>query len=102
MDNIKAKPTLDELVALFKGKGGGPEGETVLVDNNEDKKDGFITVWSDTASAAKIIQRCKKDIIDYNYESDGVMLKIDRRAYRGSWCAFRSTKDETTDEDSKE
>ena len=88
----KEKPTLDEIQAHFKGKGGGPEGETDIIDANADKKDGFVWVYSNKADAAKIIERCKENIIDYNFLGSGVQLQIDRKAFRGIHCAFRKTK----------
>lgn len=42
---LASKPTLDEVKAYFKGKGGGPEGESHIIDANADKKKvscGFI------------------------------------------------------------
>ena len=52
---LTEKPSLDEIAEYFKGKGGGPEGESHIVDANADKKEGFVWVYSTKADAAKII-----------------------------------------------
>lgn len=78
---------------LFRGKNGGPEGESHIVDSNLDRKDGnFVMVWSSTKDVAKIIERCGPDVIDCTVSEDGVFLKIDRKAFRGIHCAFRHSK----------
>ena len=90
---ISKKPTLNEIKKHFKGKGGGPEGESHVIDANADKKEGFVWVYSTKADAAKIIDRCEKAIIDYNFlDAHGVQFKIDRKAFRGIHCAFRNVK----------
>jgi len=86
------KPTLDEIQEHFKGKGGGPEGESHIIDANADKKEDFVWFYSNKADAAKIIERCKKNIIDYNFLGSGIQLQIRRKAFRGMHCAFRKTK----------
>ncbi|SVE38703.1 uncharacterized protein METZ01_LOCUS491557, partial [marine metagenome] len=42
---INKKPTLNEIKKHFKGKGGGPEGESHIIDANADKKEGFVYVY---------------------------------------------------------
>ncbi len=87
------KPSIDEILASFKGKGGNPESESIIVDSNHDKKEGFVSVWSNKADAAKIIERCRNSIKDYYLLGDGVQLVIDRKAFRGILCAFRQVKE---------
>jgi hypothetical protein len=88
------RPTLKEIAKHFKGKGGGPEGESHIIDANADKKEGFVFVYSTKADAAKIIDRCGNAIIDYSFlDTRGVQLKIDRKAFRGIHCAFRNVKE---------
>jgi len=88
------KPTLKEIAKHFKGKGGGPEGESHIIDANADKKEGFVFVYSTKADAAKIIDRCGDAILDYSFlDTRGVQLKIDRKAFRGIHCAFRNVKE---------
>ena len=88
------KPTLKEIATHFKGKGGGPEGESHIIDANADKKEGFVFVYSTKADAAKIIDRCGDAILDYSFlDTRGVQLKIDRKAFRGIHCAFRNVKE---------
>ena len=87
------KPTLEEIKAHFKGKAGGPESESHIIDSNADKKDGFVWVYSTNKDAAKIIERCGDAIIDFDFlDARGVSLKIDRKAFRGIHCAFRNVK----------
>ncbi len=90
---LNNKPSLKEIRDHFKGKGGGPESESHIVDCNADKKDGFVWVYSNKADATKIIDRCGDAIIDYSFLDSGVQLKIDRKAFRGVHCAFRNVKD---------
>ena len=87
------KPTLKEIASHFKGKGGGPESESHIVDCNADKKDGFVWVYSNKADATKIIDRCGPAILDYRFLDSGVQLQIDRKAFRGIHCAFRNIKE---------
>jgi len=87
------KPSLQEIAAYYKGKGGGPEGESHVIDANADKKEGFVWVYSTKADATKIIERCGDAILDYSFlDAQGVQLKIDRKAFRGIHCAFRNVK----------
>ena len=90
---LKEKPSLKEVRDHFKGKGGGPESESHIVDCNADKKDGFVWVYSNKADATKIIDRCGDAILDYSFLDSGVQLKIARKAFRGIHCAFRNVKD---------
>jgi len=90
---VSQKPTLKEIASYYKGKGGGPEGESHIIDANADKKEGFVWVYSTKADAAKIIDRCGDAILDYSFlDAQGVQLKIDRKAFRGIHCAFRNVK----------
>lgn len=88
--------TIDDVHKKFKGKGGGPDAESILVDSNFDKKQGYVTVWTNKKDAAHLIERCKECIIDFHETSPGdekdgggVMLKINRKAFRGIVYAFR-------------
>lgn len=85
--------TIEQIYENFKGKGGHPESETILNDNNSDKKDGFVVLWSNKVDAAKIIERCKADIISFKMVGDGVQLQVARKAFRGVHCAFRKSKE---------
>jgi hypothetical protein len=90
---LSEKPTLNEIKQFFKGKGGGPESESHIIDANCDKKEGYVWVYSTNKDAAKIIERCEGAILDYDFLGKvGVQLKIDRKAFRGIHCAFRSVK----------
>ena len=90
---VSQKPTLKEIASYYKGKGGGPEGESHIIEANADKKEGFVWVYSTKADAAKIIDRCGDAILDYSFlDAQGVQLKIDRKAFRGIHCAFRNVK----------
>ena len=89
---LEGKPTLNEIKKHFKGKGGGPEGESHIIDANADRKDGFVWFYSTKADATKVIERCGDAIIEYSFLGEGVQLKIDRKAFRGIQCAFRNVK----------
>ena len=89
---LNQKPTLNEIKKHFKGKGGGPEGESHIIDANADKKEGFVWFYSNKSDAAKVIDRCKGNIIECRFLDSGVQLKIARKAFRGMHCAFRKTK----------
>jgi len=90
---ITQKTPLSEIKKHFKGKGGGPEGESHIIDANADKKEGFVWVYSNKSDASKIIERCGNAILDYSFlDKNGVQLKIDRKAFRGIQCAFRNVK----------
>ena len=84
--------TVDEVIATFKGKGGDEEAECILVDNNADKKQGYVTVWGCNHNIAKIADRCRKSVIKIEGNQDGVSLTIKRNAFRGVVYAFRNVK----------
>ena len=86
------QPTVDEISKHFKGKGGGPEGESHIIDANADKKEGYVWFYSNKSDAAKVIERCKENIVECRFLDSGVQLKIARKAFRGMHCAFRKTK----------
>ena len=83
---------VDEVIKTFKGKGGDPEAECIIIDNNTDKKDGYVTVWGCNHNIAKIAERCHKHIIKISGNKDGVSLTIDRKAFRGLVYALRTAK----------
>ena len=90
---LSEKPSLEKIKEHFKGKSGGPEGESHICDSNLDKKEGVVWVYSTNKDAAKIIERCGDAILDYSFlDPRGVQLKIDRKAFRGIHCAFRNVK----------
>ena len=84
--------TVDDVIKMFKGKGGDEEAECILIDNNSEKKDGFVSVWGCNHNVAKIANRCRKSIIKIDGNSDGVTLTIKRNAFRGVVYAFRNVK----------
>lgn len=85
--------SLDEVYSLFKGKGGGVDAESIVNDSKHDPN--TVSVWSCTHVIAKLIERCKKDIVSYDVIFDlegnphGCQLEIDRKAFRGVHYAFR-------------
>ena len=87
------KLSLEELKASYKGRGGGPESESIIIDSNLDKRDNYVSVYSSNKDVAKIIERCADSILDYEVlGTEGVQFKIDRKAFRGIHCAFRNVK----------
>ena len=83
---------IDEVIRRFKGKGGDDEAETILIDNNADRKDGLVTVWGCNHNIAKVAMRCRKAIVKCRVDPDGASLTIERRAFRGVVYAFRNVK----------
>lgn len=86
---MNSEISLNDIVKMFKGKGGDPEAETIINDSNGDKKNGSVFVWSNKNDASKIVERCKNSIKSCKLVGDGVQLEIDRKAFRGIVCAFR-------------
>jgi|ETNvirenome_6_85_1030632.scaffolds.fasta_scaffold01475_13 hypothetical protein len=83
---------INRIITEYKGKGGDEEAECILIDNNMDKKEKFVTVWGCNHNISKIAARCRKDILKIEEDGSGVSLFIHRRAFRGVVYAFRNTK----------
>jgi hypothetical protein len=57
---LKAK-TIDDLIKKYKSKKGDDESESIIIDNNGDKRhDGFVRVWAMGSDVSKIADRCRK------------------------------------------
>ena len=85
---------IDRIIKKYKNKKGDFESETILIDNNGDRKeDNTVSVWGCTADISKIAQRCRHAIVSIRDDDDGCSLKIDRRAFRGAVYAFRNVKE---------
>jgi len=83
--------TIDELIGKYKNKKGDDETESILIDNNFDKKhENVVRVWAMASDVSKIAQRCRKSIISFKEAGAGVDFVIDRRAFRGVVYAFRN------------
>jgi len=78
----------DKIIREFKGKAGGAEGESILVDNNEERKTGLIEVYVHGKNAAKIAERCWPAITAVKFEGEAVTFTIKRSAFRGVHAAF--------------
>lgn len=78
---------LKDIQNRYRGKGGGPESESILNDSNGDKT--TVNVWTDNKDAAKIIERCGSAIISAIPQGGGVSLTIKRTAFRGIPYAFK-------------
>ena len=93
---MKVKVTneqIDNIVRKYKNKKGDYESETILIDNNGDRKEAnTVTVWGCTADISKIAGRCRSAIVSIRDDDDGCSLEIDRRAFRGVLYAFRNAK----------
>lgn len=85
----KSTKTLKQVRELYHGKSGDIESESILVDANADKKDGFITIWSDNNDIAKILDRCSSMVLEYKEQGGGYSIKINRKAFRGLSYAFK-------------
>ena len=85
--------TYEDLIKKYKNKKGDIEAETVLIDNNMDRKaSNTVSVWGCNSDISKIASRCKDAIISIRDDGDGCSLEIDRRAFRGIVYAFRNVK----------
>jgi len=81
---------LNEIKLRWKGKGGGPEAETTVVDSKMDKD--CVHVWSCNSDVSKIIDRCGSAIRKIREDGDGVSFEIHRSAFRGAAYAFKVLK----------
>jgi len=88
------KKIYDKIMREFKGKSGGPEAESILIDNNEERKSGLIDVYAHGKNAARITERCWPAITAVKFEGEAVTLTIKRSAFRGLHTAFKIIKEE--------
>ena len=85
--------TVDDIIKKYKNKKGDIESETILIDNNEERRtSNTVSVWGCTADMSKIAKRCRNAIISIQDDGHGCTLEIDRRAFRGVLFAFRNAK----------
>lgn len=93
-----------EIADTFHGKGGGPESESHLNDSVADRREGFVSVWSDKNDVAKIINRCGDKILSATPMGGGVQIKICTSAFRGIEYAFKKigANDETLSREANE
>ena len=91
MNEEQLKKKLDKIAVSHKGRGGGPDSESYLHDAKVDREDGFVWVSTDNNLAAKLVKRCKDDIVDILDRGDGFYeFKIRRKAFRGIEYSFRT------------
>ena len=88
------KKIYNRIMREFKGKSGGPEAESILVDNNEERKSGLIEVYAHGKNAAKIAKRCWPSITAVKFEGESVTFTIKRTAFRGMHTAFKIVREE--------
>jgi hypothetical protein len=88
------KELYDEIIRKFKGKGGGPESETILLDNKEEEKLGLVSVYAQGKNAAKIAARCWPAIVSARIDGEAVFYDIKRSAFRGIHAAFKIVREE--------
>ena len=89
----KMKVTVDDIIKKYKNKKGDEEAETILIDNNADKKrSNTVSIWGCTSDISKIAQRCRKHIVSIRDDANGCALEIDRKAFRGVVYAFKVSK----------
>tara|TARA_R100000234_G_scaffold104309_1_gene74076 strand:- start:94 stop:351 length:258 start_codon:yes stop_codon:yes gene_type:complete len=83
--------TINELIKKYKNKKGDDETESILIDNNSDRKyDNVVRVWAMASDVSRIAERCRNSIISFSEKGDGVDFVIDRKAFRGVVYAFRN------------
>ena len=89
----KMKVTVDDIIKKYKNKKGDIESETILIDNNADRKhSNTVSVWGCTSDISKIAARCRDQIVSIRDDADGCSLEINRRAFRGVVYAFRNVR----------
>ena len=89
----KMKVTVDDIIKKYKNKKGDEEAETILIDNNHDrKKTNTVSIWGCPSDISKIAQRCRKHIVSIRDDQNGCALEIDRAAFRGVVYAFKVCK----------
>ena len=83
--------TIDELIKKYKNKKGDDETESILIDNNFDRKhENVVRVWAMASDVSRIAERCKNSIVSFKESGAGVDFVINRRAFRGVVYAFRN------------
>ena len=83
--------TIDDLIKKYKNKKGDDETESILIDNNHDRKhENVVRVWAMASDVSRIAERCRRSIVSFTEEGDGVDFIIDRKAFRGVVYAFRN------------
>ncbi len=83
--------TINELIKKYKNKKGDDETESILIDNNSDRKyDNVVRVWAMASDVSRIAERCRNSIVSFSEKGDGVDFIIDRKAFRGVVYAFRN------------
>ena len=87
------KELYEKIQKKFKGKAGGPEAESILIDNNEERKSGYIDVYAHGKNAAKIAERCWPAITKVTFSHEAVTFRIKRSAFRGIHTAFKIVKE---------
>tara|TARA_R100001443_G_scaffold39671_1_gene53087 strand:+ start:287 stop:568 length:282 start_codon:yes stop_codon:yes gene_type:complete len=87
--------TIDDLIKNYKNKKGDDEAESIVIDNNGDKRhDGYVRVWAMGSDVSKVADRCRNSIKWWKeeFEHGGCHFHIDVKAFRGVVYAFRSIK----------
>ena len=85
--------TVDDIIKKYKNKKGDIESETILIDNNADRKyNNTVSIWGCSSDISKIANRCRNHIVSIRDDADGCSLEIDRKAFRGVLYAFRTAR----------
>ena len=87
------KEIYNKIIEKYKGKAGGPESESILIDNKEESKSGLIEIYATGKLAAKIAQRCWPAITKVRFEGEACFITIKRTAFRGIHTAFKIVKE---------
>ncbi len=91
------KKIYDKIIEKFKGKAGGPESESILVDNKEESRTGTIEVYATGKLAAKLAERCWPAVTKVRFEGEACFLTIKRSAFRGIHTSFKIVKEDKDD-----
>ena len=86
---MSSEEDVAKLIERWGGKAGGPDTETVVCSNKEDRKDGYVRVWSSIgADVARIAKRCGS-VMEFEDDGYGVWMKIPTKYFRGPEYCFK-------------
>mgnify|MGYP003148848121 CR=1 FL=1 len=83
------KEALKKIAKRFKGKGGGPDAETLINACKHDINLGYVTLWSDNNDITNLINRSRRYILMMKDYGDAIEFRIDRKGFRSCCHAFK-------------
>tara|TARA_R100001594_G_C3874125_1_gene224228 strand:- start:41 stop:337 length:297 start_codon:yes stop_codon:yes gene_type:complete len=80
---------LNRIAKRFKGKGGGPDAETLINANKHDINLGYVSLWSDNNDITNLINRSRKYILSVRDYGETVEFKMAKGGFRSCCHAFK-------------